>query len=180
MKFSNAVLASLAAIGLFGSHVGAESLRGLSATTTTIDHDREDTPSHRELLTNAPYCPTGNSLFFDTFTTGNDGWSSSTRTDYEHSLGYALGPFGRDSSPPTKTYDVNSSKDEDYLHVQFDLVKLDSWDWNTGWGSDSIVLSVGDQSFGLDEIATLNYGGTLSGVVTDKVWWSVTPRTDEI
>ena len=102
MKFSNAVLSPLAAIGLFGSHVRAESLRGLSATTTTIDHDRDGDPSHRELSTNAPYCPTGNSLYFDTFTTSNEGWTPSTRTNYGHSLGFALGPFGKDSTPPPK------------------------------------------------------------------------------
>ena len=106
MKVSNVVLASLAAIGLFGSHVGAESRRGLSATTTTIDRDRDRDGdgglSHRELLTNAPYCPTGNSLYFDTFTTSNEGWSPRTRTNYGHSLGFALGPFGKDSTPPPK------------------------------------------------------------------------------
>ena len=180
MKISNVVLASLAAIGLSDSHVGAEGLRDLSATTTTIDHDRDGDLSHRELSTNAPYCPTGNSLHFDNFTYGRNGWSSGSRTRYGHSLGRALGPFGKGSSPPTKTYDVASSKDQDYLHVQFDLVKLDSWDWSVNWGLDKIVLSVGDQSIDLDEIATLNNGGTLSGVVTDKVWWSVTPRTGEI
>ena len=176
MKVLNAVLNSLTVIGLFGSHVRAEHLRGLFATTTTIDHDL----SHRELSTNAPHCPTGNSLYFDTFTTSNDGWTPTIFTNYEHSLGFVLGPFGQGSSPPTKTYDVNSSKDQDYLHVQFDLVKLDSWDWNSVWGNDKVVLSVGSQSFDLDEIATLSNGGTLSGVVTNKVWWSVTPRTDEI
>ena len=180
MKFSNAVLSSLAAIGLSSSHVRAEHLRGLSATMATIDHDREGTLSHRELSTDAPHCPTGNSLYFDTFTTSDEGWTPSTRTDYEHSLGFALGPFGTGSESPTKTYDVNSLKDQDYLHAQFDLVKLDSWDWGDDWGYDSVVLSVGDQSIDLENIRSLNDGGTLSGDIADKVWWSVTPRTDEI
>ena len=42
------------------------------------------------------------------------------------------------------------------------------------------MLSVGDQSFNLNKIATLNNGESLSGDIADKVWWSVTPRTDEI
>ena len=66
-------------------------------------------------------------MAFDTFTAGNDGWTPHTHIYYRHSLRFALGLFGKGSSSPTKTYNVNSSKDQDYLHVQFDLVKLDSW-----------------------------------------------------
>ena len=42
------------------------------------------------------------------------------------------------------------------------------------------MLSVGGQFINLDKIATLDNGRTLSGVVTDKVWQSVMPRTNKI
>ena len=179
-KVLNAVLASLAAIGLFGSHVRAESLRGLSATTTTIDRDRERTPSHREVSTIAPHCPAGKSLFFDKLTHSNNGWSSATHTNYRHSLDVALGLFGKGSSPPINTDNVNSQKDQEDRRVRFDLVESDSWHWSPRRGYEKIVPSVRSQSINLNKIATLNNGRTLSSVVTDKVWRSVMPRTDKI
>ena len=125
-KVAKAVLSSLAGIGLSGSHVRAEHLRGLSVTTTTIDRDREGTPSHSKLLTMAPHRPTSNSLYLDTFTTSNDGWSSATHTNFRHSLDVAIGPFRKGSSPSIKTDDVTSLKDQEDRRVQFDLVKSDS------------------------------------------------------
>ena len=124
MKVSNAGLSSLAAIGLSGSHVCAEHLRGLAVTTTTTDHD----PSHRELLKKTPHCPTGKSQFFDTLAHGNNGWSSATHTNFRHSPDVAIGPFRKGSSPSIKTDDVTSLKDQEDRRVQFDIVKSDSWD----------------------------------------------------
>ena len=79
MKVLNAVLRSLAVIGIFGSHVRADHLCGVSAMTTTTDHD----PSHCGLSTNALHCPTSDSLFFDNFEHSNDGWSSNKPTNDE-------------------------------------------------------------------------------------------------
>ena len=132
------------------------------------------------MSTIAPHCPAGKSLFFDKLTHSNNGWSSATHTNYRHSLDVALGLFGKGSSPPINTDNVNSQKDQEDRRVRFDLVESDSWHWSPRRGYEKIVPSVRSQSINLDKIATLNNGGTLSGVFTDKVWWSVMPRTDEI
>ena len=125
----------------------------------------------------APFCPTGRELFFDTFSNGSDGWNQPTKT-YGGFVGKALGPFAAGSPAPTKTYSVNA--DSAYVHVEFDLLRMDSWDSTTQWGYDSFGFTVGDDFVDVGYFPNSRVSEVRSGTSSAGVSWKSTPLTGNI
>ena len=126
------------------------------------------------------FCPTGRELYFDTFTDGTGGWSTDMTTMYNGTIGMALGPFGFADPPPSRTYSIRT-QDHDHVRVEFDFLRLDSWDQSDAFGYDSFGLTVGEDEFvDIGLFYVYREEGNRAGTSPNGVSWTMAPKTGSI
>jgi hypothetical protein len=101
----------------------------------------------------------------ETFENGASGWTNNTTTDSGNSvLTEFLGKFGGSNGEQAVSKIFDMGGDHNFGVIEFDFLKLDSWDSNNAWGTnESLNIFINDQRM-LDFIPEGNFSSVQRGL----------------